>query len=474
LIPSHSYGPSDYTVRIHGSRIPAFAFGHGLREFGFASRPIPRQLPKAERGMWNLLYQLTLSIVLLVAGPIVLLRRHRHYTPTLLRRLGLRPTPVKSVNRPLWIHAVSVGEVGVAATLAPHLPADLPLLITTITPTGQARATERFPAADVTYLPFDLGYAVHRFFNAYRPRLLILTEGDLWPTVLRCARRRGVPVIVINSRIGERSFRRLRRFRPLISPLFEPVDCFGVQTPLDRDRLLELGVDSDRVHVTGNLKFDSPEPDLAANLESLFLRLAGGRPILVAGSTMPGEEEMVLAAFESLGAGEKALLVIAPRHPERWKEVAERLEHTRLNWIRRSSAAASNAGSAIPGVVLLDTLGELAGLYRLATSAFVGGTLVPTGGHNPLEPARFGVPVVAGPSMENFLEMSESFDAATAWARVNTVGELATCWASWLDKPQEAGRVGQRGAVVVKSQGGALRRTLEMLRPWILEAEGSS
>lgn len=400
------------------------------------------------------LYQLAAGAALVVAGPFLLARRGSHYLPTLSGRLGSATSPAPKTGGFLWIHAVSVGEVAVAATLAKALPAGLPLLVTTVTPTGQERAKALFrDRAEIAYLPFDLGFAVRRFFDRFQPRALVLVEGDYWPLVLSEARRRGLPVAVINGRVGDRSFARMRKLRPLLGWLFDRVDRFGVQTAEDRDRLVSLGVPAERITVTGNLKYESPEPAVKPDLEERLRALAAGRPILLAGSTMPGEEEQVLDAFRRL---QGAMLVIAPRHPERWDEVAALLGK---NAIRRSAIPES----ARPEIVLLDSLGELAGLYRIAAGAFIGGTLVPKGGHNPLEPARFGVPVAVGPSMHNFRDMAERFDKAQAWRRVRDAEELARVWGEWIADPEAAREQGGRALRLLEENRGALGRTLEML-----------
>jgi 3-deoxy-D-manno-octulosonic-acid transferase len=409
---------------------------------------------------WGL-YQLAAGAALVVAGPFLLARRRSHYLPTLSSRLG-RTTGPDSPRGALWLHAVSVGEVGVAATLARVLPPEIPLLVTTVTPTGQERARSAFAGwAEVTYLPFDLGFAVQRFFRRHKPRALVLVEGDYWPLLLREARRRGLPIAVINGRVGDRSFRRMRRLRFLVAPLFAGIERFGVQSGQDRDRLAALGVDPRRIVVTGNLKYESPEPPRKPELEEALQNLARSRPLLLAGSTMAGEEEAVLEAFLETGGGERALLVLAPRHPERWGEVDALLHSRGIEAIRRTALSASGQ----PAVVLLDSLGELAGLYRLATAAFIGGTLVSTGGHNPLEAARFGVPLAVGPSMHNFREMAEAFDRAGAWRRVKDARELATAWREWLDDPAAARAAGERALRLVEENRGALARILEMLAP---------
>jgi 3-deoxy-D-manno-octulosonic-acid transferase len=415
--------------------------------------------------MW-LLYQLATTVVLLLLAPFLLLARGGHYLPTVRGRLGLM-LPPPSGERPLWIHAVSVGEVGVAGTLIQALPPELPLLVTTVTPTGQARARASLAdRATVAYLPFELAPAVRRLYDRYAPCGLVLIEGDLWPLVLREAKRRRLPVMVVNGRVGERSFRRMLRLRRFLGPLLAPVDRFAVQGPVDRRRLQELGVEPQRIIETGNLKFDTPAPPAAPEAEALVRRLADGRPVLVAGSTMAGEEAAALAGLAGVGGGAAALLVLAPRHPERWDEVAQLLAAQGLSHARRSDAGAGGR----PAVLLLDSLGELAALYRLASGAFIGGTLVPTGGHNPLEAARFEVPVAVGPSMENFADMAARFDAEEAWSRVADGVELGAVWRRWLAKPEEARRLGERGRRLVEENRGALARTAELLAPLIAES----
>ena len=457
----------------------------------------------------SLLYQVLAAAGLVLAAPFLLARRGRHYLTTVRGRLGLG-LPAPPGPRPLWIHAVSVGEVGVAATLARALPRDLPLVVTTVTPTGQARARETFARepfagrAAVGYLPFELAFAVRRFVRRLDPAGLVLVEGDYWPLVLAEARRRGLPVAVVNGRVGDRSFRRMRRLRRWLGPIFGPVRRFGVQSEADRARLVELGVDPERVEVTGHLKYDTPEPPELSELAGLIRRLAAGRPVLVAGSTMGGrgaagrpvpgagptragrrrgpaagsgadggapEEAVVARAFLAAGGGARALLVVAPRHPERWDAAAAFLRDAGLAVVRRAEAAGGPGEAPGPAdALLLDTLGELAAAYRHAAAAFIGGTLVPTGGHNPLEAARFGVPVAAGPSMENFREIAAGLDAAGAWRRVTGAADLGETWRRWLDDPAQARRVGEAARRLVASNRGAVDRTAEMLSAALGEA----
>ncbi len=390
--------------------------------------------------LW-LVYEVGLGLALLTAGPFLLARRGRHYLPTLAGRLGGAGSGGEfgagATTGGLWLHAVSVGEVGVAATLVRALPPELPLLITTVTPTGQALARKAFAGrARVAYLPFDLRPAVARFWRRFTPAALVLVEGDYWP---------------------------LLRF------LFSGIERFGVQSAEDRGRLQALGVDPARLTVTGNLKFETPEPRANPDLAAALDRLAGGRPVVIAGSTMPGEDEQVLEAFAALGGGRRALLVMAPRHPERWDDVERLLAASGLTAVRRSRLPASVAGGPVagvsPDVLLLDSMGELASLFRQAAAAFIGGTLVGTGGHNPLEAARYGIPIAVGPSMQNFRDMAARFDAAGAWRRVANGAELGRVWGEWLADPTAARAQGERAAALVLENRGALARTLEMLAP---------
>jgi len=419
--------------------------------------------------MWGL-YQALSALLLLLAGPLLLVLRGRHYLPTLAGRFARR-LPATAPGG-LWVHAVSVGEVMVAETLLRALPDDAPRLVTTVTPTGQERARRALgETVAVGYLPFELGFAVRRFFAAVRPRALVLVEGDYWPLLLREARRLRVPVVVVNGRLSDRSFPRLRALRWAVRPLLlDPVAHFGVQSALDRDRLLALGVAAERITVTGNLKFEAAPPAPAPQLAAWLAELAAGRPLLVAGSTMAGEERLVLDAFELARKETGALLLVAPRHPERFGEVWAEIVARYPDAARRS---APRDASARPRVALLDTLGELAAAYEHADAAFIGGSLVNRGGHNPLEAARFGVPVAVGPSMENFREMGEAFDHAGAWARVRSAGELGELWRRWLLDRVGARAVGARGHDLVAANRGALARTLTLLDAHLPGAAGA-
>ncbi len=402
---------------------------------------------------------------LLLAAPFLLLRRGRHYLPTLLPRLGQRyPPPGGAGRRAFWVHAVSVGEAGIATTLLDALRPEQPWVLTTITPTGQALARRQLgDRATVTYLPFDLGFAIRSFLESFEPRALVIVEGDLWPLLLRSVRRRKIPCVVVNGRISDRNFRRLKRLVGWIGPLVQPVDLFAVQAEQDRRRLLDLGVEERRILVTGNLKFESPEPESHPELDRALIAAADGRRILIAGSTMEGEDALVLEAFAGLEA--QAMLILVPRHPERWNPAHDQIVERRLRPLRRSDLILDRAteSSPRPDVVLLDSLGELAGLYAIADGAFIGGSLVDTGGHNPLEAARFALPIVVGPSMHNFADIAALFDGADAWRRVGSTEELRSCWKSWVVDPASSKRIGAHARRLVEENRGAMDRTRNAL-----------
>jgi 3-deoxy-D-manno-octulosonic-acid transferase len=311
----------------------------------------------------------------------------------------------------------------------------------------------------------------------------VLVEGDYWPLALELMRRRCAPVAVINGRISDRAFGRQRRFGRLNRLFYREVERFGLQSDDDRRRLLALGAPADRLVVTGNLKFDAPEPTRQPGLEAGLLRLAAGRPILVAGSTLEGEDEAVLEAFRRLGGGRRALLILVPRHPERWNSVDDLLSHSGQRHLRRSHLDTSHLDTSHldtshldPGpldpvdVLLLDSLGELAALYALATAVFIGGSLVPKGGHNPIEPALFGIPTAVGPSQFNFLDVAKLFDEAGAWRRVADAEGLAAIWKAWLEHPSAAKDVGERARALVARHRGAAVRSVALLAPTLAAA----
>jgi 3-deoxy-D-manno-octulosonic-acid transferase len=339
----------------------------------------------------------------------------------------------------------------------------LPLVLSTVTETGRQVAAERVGGRiGLFYLPFDLVPFVKKTLRDLHPRLVILVESEIWPNLLALLHRDCIPVCLVNGRLSERSFRRYRLLPRFFHRLLSPLAAVGAQSSGDRDRFLRLGVPKERLAVTGNLKFDQPEP---AGGEGDALRRAWGvheDPVLVAGSTHRGEEKVVLEAFQMVRQRYPQFrLLLAPRHPERVPEVEALLKSTALRWCRRTELA-PNAE-----VLILDTVGELASTYALATVAFVGGSVVSVGGHNPLEPALRRKPILSGPHLENFREIARLLnEAGAAWV-VQDSDTLAQAILQLAEDPAQAGRMGERAYQVVAQHRGAADRTLAMLEPYL-------
>lgn len=365
----------------------------------------------------------------------------------------------------LWLHAVSVGEVEIARRLVRELAAvdaGLPILVTATTATGLELARRTLAeAATVIPCPIDLPGAVGRVFDAARPRALIVIETELWPEMLHQAGRRGIPAAVVNARLSDGSFRRYRRVRALLGPLLEPIRLVLARTESDAGRFAALGVPRDAIRVLGNIKYDlEPDPTPLPWAGALEVA-AGDRPVVVAGSTMEGEEATVLDAASNLEAADlPILLVLAPRHPERFDAVADLVTDRGLALIRRSTGEPPSPETS---VYLLDTIGELARAYRSAAVAFVGGSFAPTGGHNPLEPAVWEVPVLSGPHVHNFLEVFDEMTAVGAARLVADGDELGAVLAEWLAAPGSAAAAGAAGRAVVEANRGAASRTAAAL-----------
>jgi 3-deoxy-D-manno-octulosonic-acid transferase len=386
----------------------------------------------------------------------------------------------------IWIHAVSVGELLSSIALAKRLKEEYPnrpLVVSTTTITGQSLARERMQFADaVFYFPLDWSFCVRRVLRAVRPSLIVVLETEIWPNFLRETHRQNIPVLFLSGRISDRSFARYQRYlakfgfflRPFLRSALGKAAAFLMQSEKDAERIRALGAPADRVSVSGNLKYDMELP--AATPISTWLeneaRRQGRSPIVVAGSVVATEEPLALIAFGVVqGEHPNALLVLAPRKPERFEAAAEFIHESRRKFIRRSQlalpghaqgAAASSNGS-IPRdvtVILLDSIGELASLYRLADGAFVGGSLVPSGGHNILEPAAFGKIPVFGPSMENFAEIASRFVAAGAAIQVESPEDAGVAWIELLRNSERRNKMGENAKHLVDSSRGATDRAL--------------
>ncbi len=394
------------------------------------------------------------------------------YREGLRQRLGRVPGWLTSLcrQRPvIWLHAVSVGEVLAVSRLLSNLDKALPgfqVLVSTTTRTGQKLAQERFGANRVFYCPLDLPWAVRAYLNAVRPRMLILAETEFWPNLLDACFRRGIPVAVVNARISDRSWPRYRMFRRLWGPLLGKLSRVLAQSEIDAERLVAIGCQPDRVTASGNLKFDvraAQEAEATRRIKSL----GSGLRFVVAGSTMEGEEAALLEAWPQILQNDPRLaLVLAPRHPERFGTVAGLIEKTGLVWTRRSAwvgSAKETPGLVVAGqIVLLDTIGELASVYSLASVAFVGGSLLPAGGHNPLEPAQFGVPIAMGPHYANFRAITDELLAHDA-IRITPKEDLEQTLGELLSHSTEAAAMGERARRVFEQQAGATERTVRAL-----------
>jgi 3-deoxy-D-manno-octulosonic-acid transferase len=346
----------------------------------------------------------------------------------------------------------------------------LPLVLTTATPAGRARAQALFAAlADVHFLPYDTPGAVNRFLERTRPRIAIIMETELWPNLFRECRRRAIPVVLASARLSARSVGRYRRFGALFSGIFTDVTV-AAQSTEDAERFQSIGAAADRTRAIGNVKFDlAVDAGLLATAE--VLRAAyGGRPVWVAGSTHAGEEEQLLDAHALLQKHRPdALLLLAPRHRDRFAAVADLLARRGITFARRSVPTAAGVLPAAAGVLLVDTLGELAAFYASADVAFVGGSLVPIGGHNLLEPAALGLPVLTGPSHENGKDIAQLLLRQGAVLEVSHAHELEALLKRLFDDPAEAKRIGAIGKEIVESNRGSVERLLALIEPLIIE-----
>ncbi|HKW34247.1 MAG TPA: 3-deoxy-D-manno-octulosonic acid transferase [Candidatus Acidoferrum sp.] len=445
------------------------------------------------------IYSLLMGLAVLLLTPYWVVKglSHGKYFSNLRERLGfsfpaLAKLPADRA-RAIWIHAVSVGEVLSGVTLARQLKAaypDRPLIVSTTTITGQTLARERMAFADaVIYFPVDWSSCVRRAFEAVRPSLVLVLETEIWPNFLREAGKRGVPILLVSGRISDRSFERYQKFlgafglllRPFFSDALSHASAFLMQSDKDAERIRALGAPSDRVVVSGNLKYDAelPAPTPLSNWLEAEVKRSGRSPVIVAGSVVATEEPLALIAFGTLqGEYRNAFLVLAPRKPEQFATAAEFIEESHRKFIRRSELPIPSPGQAAGGanshsgnssipkdvtVLLLDSIGELASLYRLADGAFVGGSLVPSGGHNILEPAAFGKVPVFGPSMENFAEIASRFVSAGAAIQVGSPEDVGVAWIELFRNLQRMREMSENARKLVEGSRGATSRALEKI-----------
>ncbi len=422
------------------------------------------------------LYNILITLLAVVGLPwfLVKLITTPKYREGAAQRLGFLPSPLLQPiegSKPIWVHAVSVGETIAAAPLIRKLRRQYParkIVLSTVTATGNLTARAQVPDADaVIFFPFDLPGILHRVVRSINPALFILIETEIWPNCIRLLHKRKVPILVVNGRISQGSYRGYRRIRFMMKRVLPRINGFLMQTEEDAQRIVALGAPPDRVQNAGNIKFDRDVLPLA-EMEQLAIRrdyfLPEEGPILIAGSTHSGEEAALIGTYLQLRHAHPDLVfILAPRHPERAPEVEALLQAMELTYQKRSRPQSGRA------VLLLDTVGELMRLYGIGTVAFVGGSLVPSGGHNILEPAIYGVPVVFGPHMENFPEITEVMVAHLAGLQVKSADALAAVVGELLRNDARRQAMGDAGMAVIRNNQGALETNLALVGELLME-----
>ena len=410
------------------------------------------------------------TVLLYLVIPFVILHltwrgfRNRGYWKRWGERFGFFPEP--SLRNPIWLHAVSVGEILAAAPLVRALLDRYPersLVVTTTTPTGSERVRALFGERVFhVYVPYDLPGAVRRFLNHVRPEISVVMETELWPNLFRTCSRRGIPLIVANARLSDKSLRGFQHVRTLLRQMLRRIDLIAARGPKDAERFMALGAAADRTRVVGNIKFDTELPTVVQG-EARKLRQQWGqtRPVWVAGSTHEDEEAQALechAAIRRRHPG--ALLILVPRHPERFDRVARLCEARDFDTVRRSSGRDCSSETS---VLLGDTMGELLLFYAASDVAFVGGSLVPVGGHNMLEPVSLGVPVVVGPHLHNFEELSEALFEVDGARRVRDRQELESAVSELLSDVGVREAMAENGSRLIEANRGASQRLLDVI-----------
>jgi 3-deoxy-D-manno-octulosonic-acid transferase len=413
-----------------------------------------------------LLYELLLWLVTIVALPYFLLvgLMRGKYLGSMRERLGIYRSPAAAHD--LWLHAVSVGEVAAAKLVLDRvreLRPDLSVVVSTTTATGQASARRTFPDLRVTYVPFDFSFSVRRFLRHHQPRIFASMETEIWPNTVRLTSDRGIPLLLLNARLSDSSYPRYRRVRLFLGSILRRYTAILAREERDRQRFVDIGAPANVVEVSGNVKFDFRPDEQPLAIEPLLRQWIGSRKLMIAGSTMEGEDELLIPALPRLlEAG--MVVAIAPRKPERFAVVAGLLAKAGIRFARRTSIESLNSSDS---VLLVDSIGELARMYRFAAAAFIGGSLVPSGGHNPIEAAAVGTPVAFGPHMSNFRDVAATFLADDAARQVNGVEDLIRfalqMAADERDRAQLSGRARE---TVERNRGASMRnaqRIVELL-----------
>ena len=426
-----------------------------------------------------LIYSFLFSVGAILTAPFYWWRKGRgQMRGYWAERFGSIPFQERSPGS-IWVHSVSLGETLAVAGLVKEMRLAFPkrkIYLSHVTPAGRSAGEARLPSiAGRFYLPLDWRWAARRALARIKPSLLVIVETELWPNLLRAAREAGSRVVIINARMSKRSLRGYQLARPFISRVLADVDEVYAQTEEDADRFRQIGALPERVRMVGNLKFDAQPPQLAEFARALkgAIRQNQRGPVLVAASTMPGEEPLVLQAWDLIRARyPQALLILAPRHPARFDEVSQELVRDQRGFVRRTALTSQNQALsrqlASTAILMLDTIGELAGVFEVADMVFMGGSLVPTGGHNLLEPAYWSKVIAFGPHMENFRDIAKRFLDAGAAIQVRSPEELAH--AAWLLENREAReRLGANARQVLEQNSGATARTLAGLRKYLAD-----
>ncbi|MBI3353348.1 MAG: 3-deoxy-D-manno-octulosonic acid transferase [Nitrospirae bacterium] len=386
-------------------------------------------------------------------------------------RFGFYPNINIGDKKVIWIHSVSVGEVIASIPLVMELKKRYPnysLVMSTVTETGRATAINKIPFLNaVVYFPFDLPFSVKNAIDKIKPVVFVMLETEIWPNFLRALRGKGIPAILINGRISDRSYKRYLRVRFFIKEVLKNICVFGMQSAADTERIINMGADKEKVERTGNLKFEHEARDISSDTVKKLkesLNITEDKDIIIAGSTHRGEDEEIIKAYQTISkaARELPLLIIAPRHLDRLPEIEDILKRYNLSFIRKTMIKKSEASSKYH-VILLDTIGELSTLYSIASVVFVGGSLVPVGGHNILEPALYKKPVLFGPYMHNFKEIAEGFKNKKAAIEINSSDEMAREIINILNNPDIGRELGERGFSVVVENKGALEKSIGLI-----------
>jgi 3-deoxy-D-manno-octulosonic-acid transferase len=425
--------------------------------------------------MINSAYTTLMTLGLALSSPYFALKilTTRRYRRGLSQRLGISYRTVGEKvgdGKPIWIHAASVGEVLGSLPIIEgirQITPELPILLSTMTSTGNDLAKERSPdVKDITFFPLDHPWVVKRAISLVNPRAFLMAETEIWPNFLRELGRRKIPVLLFNGRISARSVQWYRRFRSLLKMPLTSISAFCMQSNMDAQRIIEIGANPERVTVTGNIKFDQSPPEVTREEQEVLLRnldLHPGQPIFIAGSTHRGEEECMLNVFNRLSPEYPDLVfILAPRHLERLGEIEIMLKRHKIPWKRKTKLETAGHREKA-SVILLDTLGELARLYSIGTIIFVGGSLAKVGGHNILEPLFFKKPVLFGPFMDNFREISDEVLRRGAGFQVKDTEETVLRARTLLETPSLMSDMGKRGFEIIRDNKGATKKTLETI-----------